>query len=215
MRTTKEVMHLLTLPTGRFHAQRCLPVARRRYDRPGRPLHGLVNQEVIKWIFNMLDALGTTKPTKEQIADYVKFYAVFRTEVIPGCSSPSSGNPIPVLSPRSTLPKHISKTISWRWCGRSLTWCLPFFRTWAGQNPCCVDAHSGALLVHYGTRRNTASTLCCLACPVRLASFLPFAGHEVLGFPLERPKSVTTNWVKNFLSGTESGSKGRINHLAV
>ena len=35
------------------------------------PLHGLANQEVIKWIFKMIDALGTTKPTKEQIADYV------------------------------------------------------------------------------------------------------------------------------------------------
>eukprot|EP00903_Cladosiphon_okamuranus_P000440 g438.t1 len=35
------------------------------------PLHGLANQEVIKWIFEMLDEMGTRTPSKEQIADYV------------------------------------------------------------------------------------------------------------------------------------------------
>ncbi len=35
------------------------------------PLHGLANQEVIKWIFEMLDDLGTKQPSNDQIADYV------------------------------------------------------------------------------------------------------------------------------------------------
>jgi citrate synthase len=35
------------------------------------PLHGLANQEVIKWIFEMVEELGTSKPSKEQIASYV------------------------------------------------------------------------------------------------------------------------------------------------
>jgi citrate synthase len=36
------------------------------------PLHGLANQEVIKWIFEMRTALGTELPSKAQIEEYVK-----------------------------------------------------------------------------------------------------------------------------------------------
>ena len=36
------------------------------------PLHGLANQEVIKWIFELREELKTALPTKEQIAEYVK-----------------------------------------------------------------------------------------------------------------------------------------------
>jgi len=46
-------------------------------------LSGGTNQEVIKWIFKMVDALGTTKPTKEQIADYVNS-TLAAGKVIPG-----------------------------------------------------------------------------------------------------------------------------------
>jgi citrate synthase len=47
------------------------------------PLHGLANQEVIKWIFKMIDALGTRTPSKEQIADYVNS-TLASGQVIPG-----------------------------------------------------------------------------------------------------------------------------------
>ena len=36
------------------------------------PLHGLANQEVIKWIFEMREELGTEVPSKQQIEEYVK-----------------------------------------------------------------------------------------------------------------------------------------------
>jgi citrate synthase len=35
------------------------------------PLHGLANQEVIKWVFQMMKEIGSEDPTKEQISDYV------------------------------------------------------------------------------------------------------------------------------------------------
>src|SRR4051812_19921721 len=47
------------------------------------PLHGLANQEVIKWIFEMREKLGTECPTKEQIADYVKD-TLSSGKVVPG-----------------------------------------------------------------------------------------------------------------------------------
>ncbi|MFN3667433.1 MAG: citrate (Si)-synthase, partial [Sediminibacterium sp.] len=47
------------------------------------PLHGLANQEVIKWIFEMQEQLGTDDPSKEQIADYVQ-KTLASGKVVPG-----------------------------------------------------------------------------------------------------------------------------------
>ncbi len=47
------------------------------------PLHGLANQEVIKWIFEMRTELGSESPTKEQIVDYVQ-KTLAAGKVVPG-----------------------------------------------------------------------------------------------------------------------------------
>ena len=47
------------------------------------PLHGLANQEVIKWIFGMIDEIGTMDPTEAQIADYIH-NTLEAGQVIPG-----------------------------------------------------------------------------------------------------------------------------------
>ncbi len=47
------------------------------------PLHGLANQEVIKWIFEMREKLGTELPTPEQIAQYVQD-TLTSGKVVPG-----------------------------------------------------------------------------------------------------------------------------------
>ena len=47
------------------------------------PLHGLANQEVIKWIFELREHLGVELPTKEQIGEYVK-QTLASGKVVPG-----------------------------------------------------------------------------------------------------------------------------------
>src|SRR6478609_8261819 len=47
------------------------------------PLHGLANQEVIKWIFGMIEELGTEAPSKTQIEEYVK-KTLSEGKVVPG-----------------------------------------------------------------------------------------------------------------------------------
>src|ERR1035438_6324363 len=47
------------------------------------PLHGLANQEVIKWIFEMQKSVGTETPNKEQIENYVK-KTLSEGKVVPG-----------------------------------------------------------------------------------------------------------------------------------
>ena len=47
------------------------------------PLHGLANQEVIKWVMEMIEELGTDDPSKEDIAAYVQ-KTLDQGKVIPG-----------------------------------------------------------------------------------------------------------------------------------
>ncbi|WP_350340101.1 citrate/2-methylcitrate synthase [Paraflavitalea speifideaquila] len=47
------------------------------------PLHGLANQEVIKWIFEMREQLKTETPSRAQIGEYVK-KTLGEGKVVPG-----------------------------------------------------------------------------------------------------------------------------------
>lgn len=47
------------------------------------PLHGLANQEVIRWIEEMNRELDTEQPSKDQIADYVR-KTLLEGKVVPG-----------------------------------------------------------------------------------------------------------------------------------
>src|ERR1700743_2301021 len=47
------------------------------------PLHGLANQEVIKWILEMREELGVELPSKEQIEAYVR-KTLSEGKVVPG-----------------------------------------------------------------------------------------------------------------------------------
>ncbi|MCB0621882.1 MAG: citrate (Si)-synthase, partial [Saprospiraceae bacterium] len=62
-----------------------------------------------------------------------------------------------------------------------------------------VDAHSGALLVHYGMTEYSFYTVL-FGVSRALGVMAALCWSRALGMPLERPKSVTTNWVREFLA---------------
>jgi citrate synthase len=65
-----------------------------------------------------------------------------------------------------------------------------------------VDAHSGALLVHYGLVEYEFYTVL-FAVSRALGVMASLIWDRALGLPLERPKSVTTDAVKMWLEGKE------------
>ena len=65
-----------------------------------------------------------------------------------------------------------------------------------------VDAHSGALLVHYGLVEYEFYTVL-FAVSRALGVMASLCWDRALSFPLERPKSVTTAAVKLWLEGKE------------
>jgi len=165
------------------------------------PLHGLANQEVIKWIFEMIEELGTNTPSKEQIKQYIHD-TLNDGKVIPGYGHAVLRQPDPRFMAQKKFAEDNIKDdpivqIVW-----DLFEIVPEVLGSLGKvkNPWPnVDAHSGALLVHYGfTEYNYYTVLFGVSRALGVSAGLCWA--RALGLPLERPKSVTTDWLKNFIA---------------
>ena len=164
------------------------------------PLHGLANQEVIKWIFNMLDALGTTTPTNQQIADYVNS-TLASGKVIPGYGHAVLRQPDPrFMAQKRFAEEYISDDEIVNVVWKVFEVVPPILQSLGKvKNPWPnVDAHSGALLVHYGMKEYSFYTVL-FGVSRALGVMAAQCWSRAMGMPLERPKSVTTEWVKQFL----------------
>lgn len=166
------------------------------------PLHGLANQEVIKWIFEMQEELGTDEPTKEQIAEYVQ-KTLSAGKVVPGYGHAVLRKTDPRFTAQMEFgKKHMpdDKLVNTVW---NIYDTVPPILQSLGKikNPWPnVDAHSGALLVHYGMKEYEFYTVL-FAVSRALGVLASLCWDRALGFPLERPKSVTTESVKQWLDG--------------
>ena len=165
------------------------------------PLHGLANQEVIKWIFNMTDRLGNTQPSKDQIADYVRM-TLNEGKVIPGYGHAVLRMPDPRFTAQKKFAEEYIKDdpiVQTVW---NIFDVVPPILQSLGKvkNPWPnVDAHSGALLVHYGMREYSFYTVL-FGVSRALGVLAAQCWSRALGLPLERPKSVTSNWIKEQLN---------------
>jgi citrate synthase len=166
------------------------------------PLHGLANQEVIKWIFEMQQSLGTDAPTPEQIANYVQA-TLSAGKVVPGYGHAVLRKTDPRFTAQMEFgKKHMpdDKLVNTVW---NIYETVPPILQSLGKvkNPWPnVDAHSGALLVHYGMVEYEFYTVL-FAVSRALGVLSSLCWDRALGFPLERPKSVTTDSVKQWLDG--------------
>ena len=165
------------------------------------PLHGLANQEVIKWVFKMLDALCTTNPTKEQITDYVNS-TLANGRVIPGYGHAVLRQPDPrFVAQRTFAEKHLSDDELIQTIWRVFEVVPPILQALGKvKNPWPnVDAHSGALLVHYGLTDFSYYTVM-FGVSRAMGVLAAQCWSRALGMPLERPKSLTTDWAKKFVA---------------
>ncbi|MBW0177788.1 citrate (Si)-synthase, eukaryotic [Sediminibacterium sp.] len=168
------------------------------------PLHGLANQEVIKWIFEMQAQLGTDDPTKEQIADYVQ-KTLSSGKVVPGYGHAVLRKTDPRFTAQMEFgKKHMAddKLVNTVW---KVYETVPPILESLGKvkNPWPnVDAHSGALLVHYGLVEYEFYTVL-FAVSRALGVLASLCWDRALGLPIERPKSVTTDAVKKWLDGKD------------
>ena len=168
------------------------------------PLHGLANQEVIKWIFELREELGTELPTKEQITEYVK-KTLQEGKVVPGYGHAV----LRKTDPRFTAQMEFGKKhmpddplVQTVW---NIYEAVPPILQSLGKikNPWPnVDAHSGALLVHYGMTEYEFYTVL-FGVSRSLGVLASLCWDRAFGFPLERPKSITNAQVKLWIEGKD------------
>ncbi|MFT3981087.1 MAG: citrate (Si)-synthase, eukaryotic [Ferruginibacter sp.] len=169
------------------------------------PLHGLANQEVIKWIFEMREHIGSESPSKEQIEEYVK-KTLGEGKVVPGYGHAV----LRKTDPRFTAQMEFGKKhmpddplVNTVWnvyetVPTILGSIAKIKNPWPN-----VDAHSGALLVHYGMVEYEFYTVL-FGVSRALGVLASLCWDRALGFPLERPKSITTDLVKLWLEGKDN-----------
>ncbi len=168
------------------------------------PLHGLANQEVIKWIFELRDELKTDLPSKEQIAEYVK-KTLGEGKVVPGYGHAVLRKTDPRFTAQMEFgKKHMPDDPLVQTIWNVYDTVPPILQSLGKiKNPWPnVDAHSGALLVHYGLVEYEFYTVL-FGVSRSLGVLASLCWDRALGFPLERPKSVTTELVKKWLKGED------------
>jgi citrate synthase len=168
------------------------------------PLHGLANQEVIKWIFEMQEQLGTDNPSKEQIATYVQ-ETISSGKVVPGYGHAVLRKTDPRFTAQMEFgKKHMPDDPLCQTVWNIYDTVPPILQSLGKmKNPWPnVDAHSGALLIHFGLKEYEFYTVM-FGVSRALGVMASLIWSRALSFPLERPKSVTTELVKKWLKGEE------------
>jgi len=160
------------------------------------PLHGLANQEVIRWVLEMREEIGQ-HPTKEQIADYIH-QTLKAGKVVPGYGHAV----LRKTDPRFLAQQEFAKTYMPDDELVNIVWNIyevapPILEsTGKIKNPWPnVDAHSGALLLHYGLNEYDFYTVL-FGVSRALGVMASMLWDRALGSPIERPKSVTYEWLK-------------------
>jgi citrate synthase len=163
------------------------------------PLHGLANQECLAFVLEMIEKYGGA-PTDEQLTEYC-WDTLNGGKVIPGYGHAV----LRVTDPRFTAQ------VAW---GKERIPEDPVFQTVAkmfdivpgvlkeqgkAKNPWPnVDAASGSLVYHFGIKEFPFYTVL-FSVSRALGVGAQLIYNRALGAPIERPKSVTTQFVKDFV----------------
>jgi citrate synthase len=166
------------------------------------PLHGLANQEVIKWILELREELNTELPSQEQIITYVK-KTLSEGKVVPGYGHAVLRKTDPRFTAQMEFgKKHLPNDSLVKTVWNIYEAVPPVLQSLGKiKNPWPnVDAHSGALLVHFGLVEYEFYTVL-FGVSRSLGVLASLCWDRALSHSLERPKSVTTDAVKQWLEG--------------
>jgi len=165
------------------------------------PLHGLANQEVMRWLVGVKAKLGGGVPTKEQLSEFV-WNTLNGGQVVPGYGHGVLRVTDPrYLAQREFALQNLPDDENFKLV-KMLYEIVPDILRKQGKakDPWPnVDAHSGVLLVHYGLNEYDFYTVL-FGVSRAMGVLASLILDRALGIPLERPKSVTTEWVRQKVS---------------
>lgn len=165
------------------------------------PLHGLANQEVLRWIQATREKLGGGMPTKNQLIKFL-WDTLNSGQVIPGYGHAVLRRTDPrYIAQREFALKHMPDDEQFKIVSMLFD-VVPDILVKQGKakNPWPnVDAHSGVLQWYYGVREYDFYTVL-FGTSRALGVLASLIWDRILGLPIERPKSVTSGWMKDFVS---------------
>ena len=163
------------------------------------PLHGLANQECLKFVLEIKDQFGGA-PSKNEIEELC-WNRLKSGRIIPGYGHAVLRCPDPRFTAFMNFGKEHIKNDDVFLIVENLFEVVPKVLQKHGKakNPWPnVDAASGALLYHYGlTEFSYYTVLFSISRAMGIISQIVL--NRALGIPIMRPKSVTTDWLKENL----------------
>jgi len=159
------------------------------------PLHGLANQEVLRWVMDVMEKLGGV-PTKEQLKDFC-WETLNSGQVIPGYGHAVLRKTDPrYTAQREFALKHMPEDEIFQVVSALYEVVPPILEEQGkAKNPWPnVDAHSGCLLYHYGVTEYDFYTVF-FGASRAIGVLSQLIWSRALGLAIERPKSVTTEWI--------------------
>jgi citrate synthase len=161
------------------------------------PLHGLANQEVLRWLHALKTKMGDGEPTEAELKQFV-WDTLHSGQVIPGYGHAV----LRKTDPRYTLQrefslKYLKSDILFKYVDMLYKIVPPILKEHGkAKNPWPnVDAQSGVIQWHYGVRDYEFYTvLFGVARSIGVCANIIW--DRALGFPIERPKSVTTDMLE-------------------
>jgi len=159
------------------------------------PLHGLANQEVLRWIIKMREEIGIGA-SDEQVSAYI-WKTLKAGQVVPGYGHAVLRKTDPRYAcQREFALKHLPDDPTFKLVGQIYN-LAPGILTEHGKtkNPWPnVDAHSGVLLQYYGFKEQEFYTVL-FGVSRALGALSGLIWDRALGLPIERPKSLSTDGI--------------------
>jgi len=161
------------------------------------PLHGLANQEVLRFIQKLREKFNHKDATNDQVKQEL-WNLLNAGQVIPGYGHAVLRKTDPRYTAQQQFANKYLPNDPLFKLVKQLFEIVPGVLTEQGKtkNPWPnVDAHSGVLLQYYNLKEENFYTV--LFGVSRAYGVLPsLVWDRALGFPIERPKSLTTDWIE-------------------
>ncbi|MDA3868310.1 MAG: citrate (Si)-synthase [Salinivirgaceae bacterium] len=161
------------------------------------PLHGLANQEVLRWLQQLSERMGGEVPTEEEMKQFV-WDTLNSGQVIPGYGHAVLRKTDPRYElQREFSLKHLQDDLLFKYVDMLYKVVPPILKEQGkAKNPWPnVDAQSGIIQWHYGiTEYDFYTVLFGIGRAIGISANLIW--DRALGYPLERPKSLTTDMLE-------------------
>jgi citrate synthase len=161
------------------------------------PLHGLANQEVLKWIQGVMKKMDGKLPSEEKMKEFV-WDTLNSGQVIPGYGHAVLRKTDPrYMAQREFCLKHLPDDPIFAFVSRLYDVVPDILREHGkAKNPWPnVDAHSGVIQWHYGLREYDFYTVL-FGVGRAMGVLANITWDRALGYAIERPKSLTTDMLE-------------------